>query len=294
MFRFMTSGSTRFILAIALVSGAVVCAQVRSTDAAKQPAHVLPGSAETSGRPERAGRNLQNENELDPAQALAQRYCGGCHNDRTKSGGFSFAQLDIAHPGRTAPLAENVILRVRSGLMPPSGLPRPGARELQAFAATLERRIDAESRPDPGRPLLHRLNRAEYRNAVSDLLDLDVDVERWLPADNITQGFDNLSEALTVTPTLMEVYATAAGRIARLAVGDPDASVGVDVFRLPTNYSQTRHVEGAPPVRGAGSPSATTSRRRHLRLQGGARLHAQHIPLRLDDRGRTTRNRRRR
>jgi len=118
---------------------------------------------------------------------------------------------------------------------------------LQAFASGLARRVDAESRRDPGRPLLHRLNRTEYRNAVRDLLDLDIDAEKLLPADNVTQGFDNLSEALTVTPTLMDAYASAAGKIARMAVGDPKASVTVETYRLATNFSQTRHVAGTPP-----------------------------------------------
>jgi hypothetical protein len=137
-------------------------------------------------------------------------------------------------------------LKIRTGLMPPAGRPRPDAATLQAFASTLADRVDADAPLDPGRPLLHRLNRTEYHNAVHDLLDLDVDTEVLLPADNVTQGFDNMSEALTVTPTLMDAYASAAGTIARLAVGDPGVSVSVATYRLPTNFSQTRYVEGAP------------------------------------------------
>jgi mono/diheme cytochrome c family protein len=195
---------------------------------------VVYGHAQATSGPAKAER------------ALVEQYCAGCHNERNNSGGFSFSQLDLAHPALNADQAEKVILKVRTGLMPPAGRPRPSAAALQAFASALEARVDAEAKLDPGRPLLHRLNRAEYRNAVRDLLDLDVDVENLLPPDNITQGFDNMSEALTVTPTLMDAYVTAAGKVSRLAVGDPDASPTVDLYRLPTNFSQSRHVEGTP------------------------------------------------
>jgi hypothetical protein len=178
--------------------------------------------------------------------ALVDRYCLRCHDDTERSGEFSFEHFDLAHPGTDAAHAEKVILKIRTGLMPPAGRPRPDAATLQALASTLADRIDAEAAPDPGRPLLHRLNRVEYHNAIRDLLDLDVDPETLLPPDNVTQGFDNMSQALTVTPTLMDAYASAAGKIARLAVGDPDVSVSVDTYRLPTNLSQTRYVDGAP------------------------------------------------
>ena len=216
-----------FVLLALLFALAVVYAQPQKTGAqTKTPSPTPPG--------------------LAADQALIERSCVRCHNDRNKSGGLSFSDFDLAHPARNAELAEKVILKVRTGLMPPAGHPRPDAAALNAFASALEGRVDAESQLDPGRPLLHRLNRAEYQNVIRDLLDLDVDVEALLPPDNVTQGFDNMSEALTVTPTLMDAYVATAGKVSRLAVGDPKASATVALFRLPTNLSQTRYVEGAP------------------------------------------------
>jgi len=184
-----------------------------------------------------------------PAAApLLDRYCVGCHTDTTKAGGFSVSQLDVAHPERNAAVAERVILKVRTGMMPPAGQQRPSAEAVHAFIGGLESRLDriASAKPNPGAPALHRLNRAEYRNAIHELLGLDVDVESLLPADNITHGFDNMSEALTVTPTLMEAYVRAAGKMGRLAVGDPGMQPVVDTYRVATNFSQLRHVEGTP------------------------------------------------
>jgi hypothetical protein len=179
---------------------------------------------------------------------FVSRYCAACHNDKSSAGGFSFTQVDLAHPGQNPEQVEKVILKLRTGMMPPAGTPRPRADVLHAFVSDLETRIDgaAAGHSNPGAPALHRLNRAEYRNSIHDLLGLDVDVETLLPADNITRGFDNMAEALTVTPTLMEAYVRAAGKISRLAVGDPGMQPIVDTYRVATNFSQIRHVEGTP------------------------------------------------
>ena len=181
-------------------------------------------------------------------QEFVSRYCAGCHNDKLKAGGFSFAQVDLAHPSRNADKFEKIIVKLQTGMMPPSGLPRPKSEVVKAFVTDLEMRIDgaAANHASPGTPALHRLNRSEYKNSVHDLLGLDVDVETLLPADSITHGFDNMSEALTITPTLMEAYVRAAGKISRLAVGDPDMQPIVDTYRVATNFSQIRHVAGTP------------------------------------------------
>jgi uncharacterized protein DUF1592/uncharacterized protein DUF1588/uncharacterized protein DUF1587/uncharacterized protein DUF1585/uncharacterized protein DUF1595 len=179
---------------------------------------------------------------------FVNQYCAGCHNDKLKAGGFSFAEVDLAHPAKNADRFEKVILKLQTGMMPPAGLPRPKATAVNAFLSDLETRLDraAAEHPNPGTPALHRLNRSEYQNSVHDLLGLDVDVETLLPADSITHGFDNMSEALTVTPTLMEAYVRAAGKISRVAVGDPDMQPIVDTYRVATNFSQIRHVQGTP------------------------------------------------
>lgn len=184
----------------------------------------------------------------DHGHEFVNRYCAACHNDKSKAGGFSFTQVNLERPGQNVEQFEKVILKLRTGMMPPAGMPRPKADVLKRFVTDLETQIDrgAAGHPNPGAPALHRLNRAEYRNSIHDLLGLDVDVETLLPADSITHGFDNMSDALTVTPTLIEAYVRAAGKISRVAVGDPGMQPIVDTYRVATNFSQIRHVEGTP------------------------------------------------
>ncbi len=181
-------------------------------------------------------------------RGLLQQYCIGCHNDRTRSAGLSLAALDPADPAADAATFEKVILKLRSGMMPPEGRPRPDHATLDAFVGDLEARIDAaaEAAPSPGRPILHRLNRTEYANAVRELTGVAIDVASLLPPDDMSQGYDNMSDVLTVSPTLIDSYLTAAGRIARLAVGDPEATPSVATYVVPQAFSQMRHVPGTP------------------------------------------------
>ena len=181
-------------------------------------------------------------------RALVSDYCSTCHNDDLKLGNFSLQNVDLAEPERHAELLEKVILKLRAGFMPPEGMPRPEASEMDAFVHDLEKGIDeaAAADPNPGRPSLHRLNRPEYANAIHDLLELEVNAESLLPPDDMTQGYDNMSDVLSVSPTLLESYISAAGKISRLAVGDPDASPLVETYVVPQAFSQMRHVDGTP------------------------------------------------
>ncbi|MGA3238207.1 MAG: DUF1592 domain-containing protein [Bryobacteraceae bacterium] len=181
-------------------------------------------------------------------RAFLNQYCAYCHNDQTKSGGMSLTKLDLAHIPRSADLAEKMIRKLRVGLMPPPGMPRPKPAVLKSFAASLESAIDqaAALHPNPGRPALHRLNRTEYANAIHDLLDVDVDVSGLLPTDDMSHGFDNMADALTISPALMEGYIRAAGRISREAVGDSAALALTSTYSIPRITAQTRHVEGTP------------------------------------------------
>lgn len=186
--------------------------------------------------------------QTSPPRALVNQYCAGCHNDKLKSGGFSFSTLDLAHPEQNAVQAEKVIRKLRAGLMPPPGMPRPDAAAMKAFAATLETSIDqaAAAHPNPGHPALHRLNRTEYANSVRDLLGVDADVTSLLPTDDMSHGFDNMADVLSISPALMEGYIRAAGRISREAVGDPGALALTSTYSIPRVASQTRHVDGTP------------------------------------------------
>ena len=183
-----------------------------------------------------------------PGTPVTKQYCVGCHNDRLKSGDLSLARFDASNPVPSAPIAEKVIRKVRAGMMPPPGAPRPPAATLAAFAASLENSLDrnAALNANPGAPALHRLNRTEYANSIRDLLGLQIDAAKLLPADDLSHGFDNMADALTTSPTLMEAYVRAAGKISRQAVGDATVKQQTANYTLPRVISQTRHVEGTP------------------------------------------------
>ncbi len=181
-----------------------------------------------------------------PHAAIAQN-CAGCHNDKLKSGGLSFTALDLDHPEHNAKDWEKAILKIRAGMMPPAGAKRDSVA-INGLASYLENSLDqsASLHPNPGKPALHRLNRAEYANSVRDLLGIEIDPSAWLPADDMSHGFDNMSEVLNISPTLMDGYVRAAGKISRLAVGDPNASPQEETYHLASTFSQTHHVEGTP------------------------------------------------
>ena len=172
---------------------------------------------------------------LADRRALLDRYCVTCHNMRLKTGDLDLASLDVANVGSGAETWEKVVRKVGSGLMPPAGMPRPEKAALDGLVAGLESSLDraASVAPNPGRPAPHRLNRVEYTNAIRDLLDLQIDGEAMLPADDAGFGFDNIGDVLTMSPGLLERYLIAAQKISRLAVGDPTIPVAIEQYNLP-------------------------------------------------------------
>jgi mono/diheme cytochrome c family protein len=183
---------------------------------------------------------------VDPA--LLKTYCVTCHNERMKTGGLALDGLDVNNVGAHAEIFEKVVLKVKTGVMPPSGSPRPSRAALDTFAAGLESRLDKAAAPNASlsTPGLHRLNRVEYKNAVRDLLALDVDVSSLLPADGSSEGFDNIAEALAVSPSLVQGYVSAAMKISRQAVGDRSAAASQIVYAAPAGLAQDRHIDGLP------------------------------------------------
>src|SRR5262245_61153344 len=134
-----------------------------------------------------------------PSRAFVNTYCATCHNQRVKAGGLALDTLDLSDVGAHGAEWEKVVVKLRAGLMPPAGMPRPERSVIDSFAGSLEAALDraAAARPDPGRTEpFHRLNRAEYQNAIRDLLALDVDATAWLPTDEISYGFDNIAGVL--------------------------------------------------------------------------------------------------
>ena len=184
-------------------------------------------------------------------RSFLQRHCFGCHNQRLKTGGLALDTLDLGDVGATPELWEKVVLKLRGGMMPPANRPRPDAAAVMEFVATLERQLDAaaetrhEARPVP----MHRLNRAEYANAVRDLLDLEIDTRRLLPPDESSHGFDNIAGTLALSPALLERYMTAARHISRLAVGDPSIGPAFTsrTYSVPMNTVQNDHMGEALP-----------------------------------------------
>ena len=182
-------------------------------------------------------------------QALVTRYCVTCHNDRTRIGGLSLEAMSVAAIAEHPRVWESVVQKLRGDLMPPPGRPRPDRATSKDFVAYLEAALDqaADAKPDPGRTeALHRLNRAEYRNAVRDLLALDLDVSAMLPADDVSYGFDNIAGVQRMSPTLMERYLSAAQKISSVAVGASPRAASTDTFLVPPELQQNDRLEGLP------------------------------------------------
>ena len=172
---------------------------------------------------------------------LPRKYCFGCHNQKLKTAGLALDALDFDHLSANAETWEKVIGKLRAGSMPPPGRPRPDAATSHALAIALEQDIDRAwaARPNPGRiAAVHRLNRAEYNNAIRDLLALDVDVKPLLPGDETADGsFDNFAGSLSISATHLNRYLSVAREVTRLAVGIPSTSP-VAVFEIPLHVIQ--------------------------------------------------------
>jgi len=183
-----------------------------------------------------------------PDAAFLKQYCFSCHNARVTSGGLALDALDPLALEGHAEVWEKVVRKLRTGMMPPNGAPRPAPAARETFTTSLESALDrvAAGRVDPGAPALHRLNRTEYANVIRDLLALDVDVSVLLPPDDSAAGFDNIADVLTASPALIEGYIAAATKLSRRAIGDP--SIGLDraVYRVPADLSQDVHLDGLP------------------------------------------------
>jgi len=211
----------------------------------------MSGSSHAAGP---QGAALRHSPASVPAQyrAVLDQYCVACHNERVKTtataSGLILDRLDLAKVADEAEVWEKVVRKLRTGAMPPQGARRPDQGTYDHLIAWLETELDraAASHPQPGRPSLRRLNRAEYAHAIRDLLALNVDVASFLPPDDSAFGFDNIADLLGVSPALLERYLGAADRISALAVGDPETAPGSETYRIRQDRSQDQHLEGLP------------------------------------------------
>jgi len=211
--------------ALAMIAGLSCLETARAQQAATVPA-VLASSAASE-------------------RALIDQYCVTCHNQRLKTAGLTLDQLDLAQIHDHADVWEKVVRKLRAGMMPPSGLPRPNAPVMESMITFLEKELDRDTVANLTPPGMHRMNRTEYTNAIRDVLALQVDATKFLPPDDSTHGFDNIAGALTLSPALMEAYLSAAGKISRLAIGDVSAPTQA-VFEVPSDTAQNYHIEGLP------------------------------------------------
>jgi cytochrome c5 len=182
---------------------------------------------------------------------LVNQYCVTCHNQRMNlpaGAPLYLDQANIDNPGADAAVWEKVVRKLGVGAMPPQGVPSPGTAKLGEFRSWLIATLDraAAREHNPGRYVLHRLNRTEYANAIRDLLGLQIDAATLLPSDGGDFGFDNIAAALPTSPLLLERYLTAALRISALAVGDTSAAPGATVYPISLEVTQKEYVEGLP------------------------------------------------
>jgi mono/diheme cytochrome c family protein len=231
----------RGIVVIATSVFLFATAQVEFGIAAEpQAGAVKPRAAKAAAAPARMTAERQ--------KAVVTQYCLGCHNGQSASAGLNLASLDFARLDDHAETAEKIIRKLRAGMMPPPGQPRPDRAAVSELVESLESAMDkaAALRPNPGNRVLQRLNRTEYANSIRELLGIDIDVAALLPPDSMNRGFDNIADVLTLSPALMEGYVRAASKISRLALGEMNAAPTVTTFTIPRTASQMHHVEGAP------------------------------------------------
>jgi mono/diheme cytochrome c family protein len=181
-------------------------------------------------------------------RALIDKYCVGCHNQTAKTAGLMLDKMDLDRVPESAEVWEKVIRKLRGGMMPPQGMPRPEQTAIDALASWLENSVDrlAKTTRNPGAVAVHRLNRTEYGNAIRELFNLEINPAALLPNDDESDGFDNMASVLKVSPSFLDQYISAADQVSALAVGDPAISPQSKVYRAPATLSQLTHIEGLP------------------------------------------------
>ena len=236
---------TRFVFLIGMWASLLVAVAI-----AQRPASGPPRPTPRSEQRRTIADQQSATSNHDAQNAVLKRYCVGCHNDKLKTGGLSLESFDVSRAAEHAETSEKVIRKLQAGLMPPPLAARPDAATQKTLIAAVETTVDAAAaaKPNPGVRTFQRLNRPEYAHAIKDLLTLNVDAGNWLPLDQKSANFDNIADAQTLSPTLLEAYLNAAAAISRMGVGDRHASAVDSIYTAPGYVSQHPwdHVDGAP------------------------------------------------
>jgi hypothetical protein len=200
-----------------------------------------------AAQPSTPAKSLADATVADAAseRALLNQYCVVCHNQKLKTADLELDKMDTAHIADHAEKWELVVRKLRSGMMPPSGMPRPSWNTYESMVGWLEGELDKTASTHLPPPGLHRMNRTEYANVIHDLLALDIDPTKYLPTDDSTRGFDNIAGALSLSPALLEGYTSAAAKISRIAMGDVSAPA-LATYRVASDTTQDYHIEGLP------------------------------------------------
>lgn len=239
------------VLLAVLVSsagGAVATEPASGQALALAPSHPQPAAVAQPKADPAGNASAQSPAVIAEAQSVITKTCVACHNDRTSNGGLSLASFQVATASERGVITEKMIRKLRAGQMPPGGSRRPDEAVLDSLADVLAAQADARAAAQPwsGRRSFQRLNRAEYARSIRDLLALDINAGDYLPLDEMSANFDNIADAQTLSPTLMQSYLSAAAEISRLAIGDRSATAREVTFLVPRNTSQRDRVPGAP------------------------------------------------
>jgi hypothetical protein len=224
---------TRLLYATAvlalIVSPALFQSRVAGQTAGRAAAASAQGATASLAEAER-------RRELNPHQAMLNTYCTGCHNSRAKAGGLALDGLDLQAAADNAEIWEKALRKLRGHLMPPPGNPQPAQKDVDAFVGWMENTLDTQANgPKAGHVPIQRLNRTEYVASVKALLDVELKATDVLPQDGQVDGFDNIAAALTVSPAFLSQYITAARRVAKLAVGNPNPPVASTKYGIAAN-----------------------------------------------------------
>ena len=237
------------VACLAVTSAALVYGQAGTATPA--PAAVAQPTAQGAAQQPRPASSTQTGSDAATQRALLDKYCVACHNTKAKASGLDSSlrltldNVDLNNVSQNAQVLERVVRKLRAGMMPPHGMPRPDPATYRGLLTWLQNELDRTATAHMPPPGLHRLNRTEYQNAIRDLLNLEIDPGKYLPSDDSTAGFDNIAGALGISSTLVEAYVAAAQKISRLAVGAPEGPTLV-VYRTPEDTSQNYHIEGLP------------------------------------------------